>query len=264
VDSSGNLWVANDNSNTVVAYASGQLGASGSPTPTVVISGPDLSGGPYALAFDATGDLWVANINSGTIVAFTRSELTATGTPVPAVTLGDSSQGFTAGPSGLAFDGAGNLWVANNVANTITEYPVSHLVTGGTPSVTISGKAIDWPEEIAFASDGSLWVANTAVDSGHGTIIGYASSALQASGSTAPGVTLKPPGGPNGTYVTGVAFDATGDLWYTELDGHTVGEYSTTQLTAFTGAAPAVAVRIPDSLAPVGLAFYPRAKRLPD
>jgi sugar lactone lactonase YvrE len=50
-DRSGDLWVANDISGTVVEFTASQLGASGAPTPIVTLSGSALSG-PHGLAFD--------------------------------------------------------------------------------------------------------------------------------------------------------------------------------------------------------------------
>ena len=262
VDSAGNLWIANDNSNTVVELTPGQLATSGSPTPAITLSGSAFTA-PYALAFDAHGNLWVGNNLPSTIVEFTPAQLVAGGTPTPVVTLVDTAQGSGAEPGGLAFDSAGNLWVTNNDISMIVKYPIDQLHTGGVPSVTLSGSGLDWPEEIAFDSHGNLWVANTAVDNGHGSIVEFPASVLTTSGSPTPAVTLRPPGAQFGPIVTGVAFDATGNLWYTELSSYTVGEYTVDQLTGSGNPTPVVHATIPDSLAPVGLALYPRAKRLP-
>jgi streptogramin lyase len=267
VDVDGNLWIANDNSNTVVGLTPAQLGTSGSPTPAVILSGAALSGAPYALAFDSDRDLWVANINSGTIVKFTRAQLRTTGTPTPVVTLTDTTQGFTAGPSGLAFDREGNLWVANNVANTLVKYPASHLRTDGQPTVTITGASFNFPEEIAFDESGNLWVANTAAGNVQGTIVEFAADAIRVSGSPNPVRTLIPPGSNIGTVPTGVAFDDDGNLWFTEILSRGLGEYTKAQLEAGGNPPPAIEIGIletpVDSLAPVGLALYPRSKRLP-
>jgi hypothetical protein len=56
IDGQGNLWVANDNSNTLVEYPASSLGASASPTPAVTLQLP-ASSITLALAFDANGDL---------------------------------------------------------------------------------------------------------------------------------------------------------------------------------------------------------------
>ena len=97
VDKNGNLWVANDNSNSVVEYTPASLAASGTPTPAVTLQGPNLTSA-YSLAFDSKGDLWVADINVGRIVELTPSQLTQSGSPTPAVTLGDST--YQTSPTG--------------------------------------------------------------------------------------------------------------------------------------------------------------------
>ena len=76
-DSSGDLWVANYNSSTLVEYTPDEL-ATGAPTPAITIS-PDRSGSldaPDDLAFDPSGDLWVANYNSNTVVEYSPGRFT--------------------------------------------------------------------------------------------------------------------------------------------------------------------------------------------
>jgi hypothetical protein len=81
-DAQGNLWVVNDNDNTVVEYTAADLGASGSPTPAVTIQ---LAAGSYTdgFAFDANGDLWVLNQELSTVVEFTPDQRQTSGNPTP-------------------------------------------------------------------------------------------------------------------------------------------------------------------------------------
>ncbi len=153
-DASGDLWVANGESSTVVEFTSSQLAVGGTPTPAVTLSAAGNSiYGPAGLAFDASGNLWVANSNtsSTTVVEFSASQLTATGSPTPAGTL-TANAGSLLVPSGLAFDDSGNLWVANTGNSTVVEFTSSQLVSGGslTPNVTLSGSLLDQPDGIAF------------------------------------------------------------------------------------------------------------------
>ena len=101
-DSSGNLWVGNASSSTVVEFTPGQLSASGSPTPNATLSATGSSSidGPFGLAFDSSGDLWVANDDNDSVVDFTSSQL-STGSPIPAATLSGAATGL-AGPGGIA------------------------------------------------------------------------------------------------------------------------------------------------------------------
>ena len=59
------------------------------------------------------------------------------------------------GSCGLAVDDAGNLYVANNTANTVTVYPPGTA----TPSATYT-VGIQTPVQLAIGRDGTLYVAN--------------------------------------------------------------------------------------------------------
>ena len=266
-DSAGDMWVVNDNSNTVVEYTAAQLASSSSPTPSVSLSGPAL-GFPYALAFDASGDLWVANININTIVEFTPSQLRSSGTPDPVVTITENPNvvgEFGTTPAGLAFDPSGNLWVTHNGLSTVVEYTKSQLAATGTliATITLTSPGFVVPQGIAFDSHGRLWVANTADPSGPGTIVGFAPNLLSASGSPSPTITLTP-SDTTGALVTGVAFDNSDNLWYTELregaTGGTLGEYTAGSLF---GSSPQPTVLVTGGIYGVGLAFSPHSPSLP-
>lgn len=257
-DSSGNMWVADDISNVVVAYTPAQLGSAGSPAPAITLSGPALAS-VYALAFDAAGNLWAANIRANTIVEFSASQLETSGTPSPVIAIADGPSGA---PNGLAFDSGGNLWVTNNLLNTVSEYTTDQLATGGsiTPAVVLSGPALNRPQGLAFDVQDNLWVANTAVVHLGGTIIEYAASMLGASGSPTPTRTLAPAGAA-APVITGVAFDNSGNLWYTDAENAGVGEYSASSLAG--GGSPQPSVVISGTVAGVDLAFSPHTRALP-
>jgi sugar lactone lactonase YvrE len=110
-DARGALWAANFGNDSVVMFTPTQLAASGSPTPTVTLTGTanELSR-PTALAFDAGGSLWVAPLTGAGVVRYLPEQLLASGSPMPAATL----TGFSR-QKGLAFDHAGDLWVRMDV-----------------------------------------------------------------------------------------------------------------------------------------------------
>ena len=58
------------------------------------------------------------------------------------------------GPGGLAFDSAGNLYVASEFSNTIVKY-----TPGGVGSV-FANSGLDLPVGLAFDSAGNLYVTN--------------------------------------------------------------------------------------------------------
>ena len=185
LDQSGDLWVANDLTNTVVEYARGAL-AGGVQVPITTISSDasDSLSGPVALALDQAGDLWVANYDNSTVVEYTLSNL-ASGARIPAVTISTDASRTLNSPLGLAFDRSGDLWVAANLSNKLLEYAKSDLVNGAeVPAVTISPDAwgsLNSPGGLAFDPSGDLWVANY----GDNSLAVFAPAQLALSGSLA-------------------------------------------------------------------------------
>jgi sugar lactone lactonase YvrE len=190
VDAGGSVWVTNNTAGTIVEFTPSQFGEEVSPTPAVTLSATNGSlSGPAGLAFDANGNLWVANAISNTVVQFAASQLVASGSPTPTVTLG-ATNGSLNGPSVLAFDAGGNLWIANTNASTVVEFAASQLAASGspTPAVTLSATngSLSSPSGLAFDASGDLWVAN---DIG-GTVVEFGASQLTASGAPTPIVTV--------------------------------------------------------------------------
>lgn len=61
------------------------------------------------------------------------------------------------GPSGLAFDGSGNLYLSNYGSATINK--ISNP-TGVSPTISVFASSLDCPVGLAFDSSGNLFVAN--------------------------------------------------------------------------------------------------------
>jgi hypothetical protein len=105
-DGSGNLWASTGTNSQLLKFAAASLGASGTLTPTVILSATTvvtLDGTansldfPEGLAFDTSGNLWVSNLisdNAGSIAEFTPAQLAASGSPSPAVFLDSDEFGI--------------------------------------------------------------------------------------------------------------------------------------------------------------------------
>ncbi len=192
--------------------------------------------------------------------------VTVSGTPDGTPTVSNFASGFI-GPYGVAFDSAGNLYVANGAKGTVSKVAEA----GGTPSTFASG--FKFPVGLAFDSNFNLYVADDGADTvnkvpaGGGTPTTFATGfndptdlAFDATGNLYVAnvgdgtVSMVPPGG--GTPTTfatgfdepdGLAFDAVGNLYVANLGNNTVSEVpraggaSKTFATGFDG--------------PVGLAF---------
>jgi hypothetical protein len=221
------IYVANDESDNVLSFpatASGDV----APTATISPASPDY---PWGSAFDSAGDLWVVNYYSGTVVEYTASQLATSGSPSPAVTISAENESLY-GPSALAFDRAGDLWVANDYNDTLVEYTPGQLTTSGspTPAVTISatGNSLADPVAVAFDRSGDLWVSNyddTLSAGREDTLVEYTPGDLSATGSPTPAVTISATGN-SLDEAYGLAFDSVGDLWVSNLGNNTLVEYT--------------------------------------
>src|SRR5204863_4963386 len=106
------------------------------------------------------GWLWLADWDSNTVSAYRPSDL-ATSSPDPAVVLSGPEIGS---PTDVAFDRAGNLWVANQATGRILEYGLRQIRRTGSPrplaSFVPDGAGKGTPEAIAFDRSGRLWFSD--------------------------------------------------------------------------------------------------------
>jgi sugar lactone lactonase YvrE len=160
-DASGELYVANKEPRGGSTYSgSVSVYAAGASKPARILA---QTANPDALAFDDRGYAYVANkwyhapsyyCSLGSVGVY------APGQTIPLREIGGN--GYVVEPRALAFDAAGNLYVANNIiaygscgaGNTVTIFAPNVPA----PSVTISD-GIDYPCALALAP-GVLYVAN--------------------------------------------------------------------------------------------------------
>jgi streptogramin lyase len=110
VDPSGNIWIADYNSSSVI-----ELTSAGSVAHQVLLSGGNA--GPQGIAIDGAGNVWVANYYGNSLAQLTGSTA-AIVSPSPGYGL-DSALDE---PYGLAIDASGNLWLSNAGSNTLTQF----------------------------------------------------------------------------------------------------------------------------------------------
>lgn len=113
-------------------------------------------------------------------------------------------------PTGIAFDGSGNLYVADYNA-----YKVTKITPGLTQTTFISTLSAS-PQQIAFDASGNLWIAGSG---NFGNEIAKATTAGVVTSYTAT----------NSPY--GIAIDAVGNIYYSEANSGDIKKRSTAGVT---------------------------------
>jgi len=176
VDNTGNVYVADSISRSVLKYSKSATASGTSAVPTILQSFTN----PAAIAVDTLGDVFVADAATGFI-----TEITASGTTKTLSTIFSS-------PDGLAVDSLNNLYVADAGAKTVTEIGSNLLAVR-----TIANTVLKGPAGIAVDGSGNMFVA----DPSAGTVYRYDATTLaRTTASTAA------------TSPEAVAVDAAGNL----------------------------------------------------
>jgi len=216
------------------------LAAGKSPSPTTI-------GNPTAVAFDSKGDLWVADNSNARVLEykppFSTDEAASLVIGQTSLTgSGDSSPaGSLFGPTGLAFDPSGNLWVTDSGNNRVLEFKapfsdgelasivLGQPTFGGYIGQTTQG-GMNSPAYLAFDPGGNLWVTDQgnnrvlefkapfSIGEQASVVIGHANFTSFAPASTTTAKSLFEP--------VGIAFDPKGDLWVVDGGDHRILEYS--------------------------------------
>ncbi len=215
VDPAGNLYISNSGNNTLSVLPAVDGALFGVPVTAGVLTTlvPAASGlsDPEGIAFDA-GNLYVSE-GSGSIAVLPAASGTVFGTAVTADTLATVVSAGLNADFNIAFDAAGNLYIANQGTGSVLVLPVAsgtlygNPVTADTLATLISGLAT--PTGLALDSSGDLYVS----DSGAATV-----SVLPAASGTLFGTSVT--AGTPATLVssglqgpTGLALDGQGDLY---------------------------------------------------
>ncbi len=164
IDNSGNVWIGNGTEGI------SELSNAGVPISPVNVStaGGYTGGGAYdsyGIAIDASGQVWTAN-GDGTVSEFSNS-----GVPISPATGYELASSVSQEPRAVAIDGAGNVWVADDWANSIVELAPSGSFLSS--SVGYTNYYISYPTGVAVDGSGNVWVASS-LDDGVAELIGAA------------------------------------------------------------------------------------------
>ncbi len=250
VDGAGNVYVAERDNQTirkvtpagVVTTVAGLAGNIGSVDGDGSVA---RFGKPFGLAMDGNSNLFVADFEFNTI-----RKLAPVGTNWTVTTLaglagtsggadGPGSAAQFSGPTALAVDNVGNVYVADSSASTIRRVTPTGVVTtlaglallgpGSSGSVgagdgTGSGARFNDPTGVAVDAEGNIYVADTANDTIRKvtlagtnwivtTLAGTAGAAGSVDGTGDTARFFRP---------SGVAVDAAGNLYVSDTDNYTI------------------------------------------
>jgi streptogramin lyase len=177
-DSAGNVYVADAFNNTirkitpagVVTTLAGAASVSGSTDGTGAAASFKF---PIRVATDSAGNLYVADYGNSTIRKITPAGVVSTLAGTAGVTGSTDATGAAAsfnGPSGVATDSAGNVYVAEEQNHTIRKITPAGVVTtlagtaGVTGSIDATGAAASFnsPSGVAIDSAGNVYVGDSA------------------------------------------------------------------------------------------------------
>ena len=135
-------------------------------------------------------------------------------------------------PAGAVTDITPAIVVSSNGNGSLRAFPES--ATGNVaPSVTLTPVGLGDPYQGIFDASGDLWVTNPG-----GTVDMFTPSQLVSSGSPTPAVVLTL----SSTNGTGLAFDASGDLWVFGNPSNNINEYTPSQIAVSGSPTPVVTI----------------------
>ena len=271
-DSTGNLYIAEQQANRVrrvdpsgiisTFAGSGLVGGFGSEGSLAVLTPLNA---PQGVAADLAGNVYISDTNNDRVLRIDPSgdfhTVAGTGTPGSA---GDGTPlGELYGPTGLALDHAGNLYIAdtsNHRVRMLTPAGILATVAGtGVTGFAGDGGAaaaaqLSYPSALAVDAAGNLYIADTGnnririltPDGIIATIAGTGVAAFNGETGLALQIALDNPGG--------LALDAQGDLFIADTGNNRVRELSVSQTVVTPPQLVAVTIASSASLLPGPLA----------
>ncbi|MDB6174663.1 MAG: repeat containing protein [Chthoniobacteraceae bacterium] len=235
VDQNGNLYVSDTNNHTIRKITSGRVVST--LAGSVYISGNSDGIGtaaqfylPMGVAVDGNGNVYVSDFGNYAIRRITSAGVVTTlaGMDHQFGSIdGPGSSAQFKGPSGIAVDGAGNVYVADLFSQTIRRISTGGVVTTlagkadaiGKVDATGSQARFTFPSGLAVDGSGNVYVS----DSGNSTIRKITSAGVVTTVAGSPGISGYADGSSAQFYgPQGVAVDGNGTLIVADTDNHVI------------------------------------------
>lgn len=237
------LWIAGSGSANLFGIPEASLHASATVAPDVTLGGLTNPSHP---AFGPDGSLYLTDTNR--VIAFRPATLAAGGSPDPDVVLtGADLQGVAIpGPSALAFDADGNLWVGNQAGQTVKRFAAADVTHSGEPTATISIESSDLSavSAIALQSNGDVWIANSDGDIVEFTVSQFAAHVTAPAATRVRGYTPTPVVSELGS-ASWIVFDENDNLWVAYFAPNLLVRYTPAEQNNAAENTPAVQLRLP-------------------
>ena len=261
-DKQGNLYIWDtqeskikkvDTSGVITTFAgNGSFGFSGDGGPAVNAEIFSNAGSFAGLAFDATGNLYISDAGNQVIRKVDTHGIitTVAGTPSSPGFLGDggpATKALLQGPADIAFDSAGNLYIADLGNNRVRRVDTKGIITtvAGNGNVVYSGDgvqatttAVHSPGNLAFDAKGNLYISESVearirkVDTS-GNISTFAGQTKKTVGFTGDGglATAAELSDPRG-----LVFDSAGNLFFADAGNSRIRKIDTSNtITTYAG-----------------------------
>jgi uncharacterized protein (TIGR03437 family) len=236
-DAAGDLYVADSGNSRIRKISAGGIITTIAGNGTTLFSGdggPAVSAGlsnPQALVLDAAGNLYFSDSGSSRVrkISTNGAITTIAGNGLDGFS-GDGGLAVSAelwGPNGLAFDAAGNLYIADGTNARVRKVTPSGTITtvaGGGTTLGDGGPAsaaqLASPSGVAVDQAGNLYIADNGrirKVSSSGTITTVAGNgSVGFSGDGGPALSAQI------SYVGGIAVDAAGDLFLADTNNRRI------------------------------------------
>jgi|GEM_PF-2707272 len=196
VDGAGNIWVANFANSSVTRIPPNQNSCA------ICINfagGNSQFSDPRAIAVDPSGNAWVVSTTGSNIVTeIPKGEASTCST---CVTYDISSSQTAVGVAGIVADGKGNVFIADESIDSVTEIPAgattcSFILPASSPCPEINGGAFNAPQGLAVDASNNIWVGNGGSPTVGRSITEIPYGTTACTPTTCPAISIDPPASP--------------------------------------------------------------------